>query len=271
MCERVARTALAPAVRRARREVQWRRSGSIRRLRPAPADVAPHEVARHATPLFRELAGLDQQLQRNKVVNLGLAIGRLDGIVLPPGQTFSFWRHVGAPASRRGYVDGLVLDHGRLTAAVGGGMCQLTNLLYWMTLHTPLTVVERWRHSYDVFPDAGRTQPFGSGATCAWPVLDLQVANRTDATFRLSLRLTSTHLEGTWTSDRPPVSRYEVYEARHVLTNDGPGVFQRHNVIRRRVLDLDGRETDDELVAANQALLMYQPFLEAGRSADFRP
>ena len=54
-----------------------------------------------------------------------------------------------------------------------------------MTVHTPHTVVERWRHSYDVFPDCGRTQPFGSGATCAWPSLDLQPQNRTATSFRL--------------------------------------------------------------------------------------
>ncbi len=72
----------------------------------------------------------------------------------------------------------------------------MTNLLYWMTVHSPLTVVERWRHTYDVFPDNGRTQPFGSGATCSWPVLDLQIENRTAATFRLSLTVEQTHLVG---------------------------------------------------------------------------
>jgi len=144
-------------------------------------------------------------------------------------------------------------------------MCQATNLLYRMTLHTPLTVTERWRHSYDVFPDAGRTQPFGSGATCAWPVLDLQVRNGTTATFRLDLRVTATHLEGRWTADAPVPWTYELYEAHHVITHDAPGVFLRHNVVRRRVRDADGVEVGDELVAANQALLMYQPFLEAGR------
>ena len=259
------RRAAGPAVRRLRREVQWRRSGTWRRLGRADADACPEEVARHATPLFRELPGVDQQLQRNKAVNLALAVAQLDGILIGPGESFSFWRHVGHPAARRGYLEGLVLDHGRLTAAVGGGMCQLTNLIYWMTLHTPLTVSERWRHSYDVFPDAGRTQPFGSGATCAWPSLDLQLTNSTTASFRLGLRVTGTHLEGSWTSDRPPVHTYEVYESDHLFTHDGPGVFQRHNVIRRRVRDLLGREVADELVTANQALLRYQPFLESGR------
>ena len=56
----------------------------------------------------------------------------------------------------------------------------MTNLIYWMTIHTELTIVERWRHGFDVFPDAGRTQPFASGATCAYNYIDLQIRNDTD-------------------------------------------------------------------------------------------
>lgn len=253
---------VGPAVRRLRREAQWR---TFRRLRTGPVQGCPHQVATHATPLFRELAGLDPDLQRGKVTNLRLAADRIDALVLPPGGRFSFWRHVGRPAARRGFVPGLVLDHGRLTAGTGGGMCQLTNLLYWLTLHTPLTVVERWRHSYDVFPDAGRTQPFGSGATCAWPSLDLQVRNDTTTTFRLSVQVTDTELRGAWSSSEPVLTRYEIYEAHHRITNDAPGVFTRRNVVRRRTLDGAGEVVDDELVAANQGLLMYAPFLESGR------
>ncbi|MEI3305467.1 MAG: VanW family protein [Dysosmobacter sp.] len=58
-----------------------------------------------------------------------------------------------------------------------------------MTLHTPLTVVERYRHSHDVFPDANRTQPFGSGATCAYPHRDLMIRNDTQQPFQLCLRV----------------------------------------------------------------------------------
>jgi len=265
MARATARAIAAPTVRRIRRELQWRRSGADLALASGPIECGPHEVARHATPLFRNLAGIDPRLQRNKVVNLGLAIERLDGLLVRPGQRFSFWWQVGKPTYRRGFLDGLVLSHGRQTDGVGGGMCQLTNLIYWMTLHTPLTVVERWRHSYDVFPDAGRTQPFGSGATCAWPVPDLQIENTTSTTFRLGLRLTETHLVGAWTAEAPVLTRYQVYESQHVITNDAPGVFVRHNVLRRRVLDASNTQVDDELVAMNQGLLMYQPFLEAGR------
>jgi vancomycin resistance protein VanW len=259
------RRVAGPSVRRLRREWQWRRCGDELVLERAPAERCPHSVTDHATPLFRVLSGLDDQLQRNKVGNLRLAVDRLDGLVLAPGQRLSFWWHVRKPSARRGFLDGLVLDGGRLTAGVGGGLCQLTNLVYWMTLHTPLAVVERWRHTYDVFPDSGRTQPFGTGATCSWPVLDLQVANPTHTAFRLALQVTDTHLVGAWTADRPVLSRYEIYETDQVMVNDAPGVFTRRNVIRRRVLNAAGEQVADELVTANHALLMYQPFLESGR------
>ncbi|MDO8120035.1 VanW family protein [Isoptericola sp. b490] len=260
---RHARRVASPAASRLRRELQWRRA-RVGRLLVGDGRAQPCRVAEHATPLFRPLAGLDEELQRGKVVNLRLAAARLDGLVLPPGAVFSFWRHVGRPSRSRGFVDGLVLDHGSLSAGVGGGMCQLTNLLYWMTLHTPLEVTERWRHSYDVFPDAGRTQPFGSGATCSWPTLDLQVSNPTAATFRLEVGVTDTHLEGRWTSDRPVGLRYEVYEAAHVMEPTVTGAFVRRNVLRRRVFDLDGAQVADEPVAENHALMRYRPFLPSG-------
>ena len=259
-----ARGSLGPAVWRLRREWQWRRSGVRARLDRVTVDGFEHAVAAHRTPIFRELVGVDRRLQANKAVNLAIAAARLDGSALRPGQRMSFWRVVGRPSYRRGFKDGLVLRQGEVDEGVGGGLCQMTNLLYWMTVHSPLTVVERWRHTYDVFPDNGRTQPFGSGATCSWPVLDLQIENRTAATFRLSLTVTQTHLVGAWTSDHAPLHTYEVYEAAHEMRNDLPGVFTRHNVLRRRVLDLAGNEVDDEFLAANHGRLMYQPFLEAG-------
>ena len=50
---------------------------------------------------------------------------------------------------------------GEVKTSIGGGICQLANLLYWMALHTPLEVIERHHHSFDPFPDSGRTLPFG--------------------------------------------------------------------------------------------------------------
>src|SRR5262245_1445921 len=81
----------------------------------------PHRVVRHASLLMRRLGDVDMALQRNKVENLRLAIGHLDGRVLRPGEELSFWRSVGTPSAGRGYLRGLVLVHGRMSSAVGGG------------------------------------------------------------------------------------------------------------------------------------------------------
>ncbi|MCX8007994.1 MAG: VanW family protein [Coriobacteriia bacterium] len=258
-CRAAASVTVGAALRRVRRELQWREAGldfAVQRL-PEPFE---HVASEHATPLFRRLAGLDERLQRNKVVNLRIAVCCLDGVVLAPGQRLSFWREVGKPTRRRGFVEGLVLRQGTLSAGIGGGLCQLSNLLYWMTLHTPLTVVERWRHSYDVFPDAGRTQPFGSGATVAWPVLDLQIENRTEVPYRLSLALTGTHLAGAWTAPEPMRVRYRIEEREHRITHEGPGVYVRRNELWREAVHPDGR-VEEELVAVNDARMMYAPFL----------
>ena len=147
---------------------------------------------------MRQLKDVDMWYQRNKVINLKQAIKRLSGITIHPGEIFSYWKLIGKPTKKKGYVDGMVLFYGTFTRGVGGGLCQLSNLIYWATLHTPLTVTERHRHSFDVFPDSSRTQPFGSGATCSYNYLDLQIKNETNQPYQLFLTVTDTHLVGEW-------------------------------------------------------------------------
>ena len=225
----------------------------------------------HATPLYRHLRGEEMTLQKNKVVNLRLAVARLDGLILEPGQTFSYWRLIGKPTRRKGYKEGMVLFLGRIGSDVGGGLCQLSNLIFWMTLHTPLTVVERYRHSHDVFPDANRTQPFGSGATCAYPHRDLMIRNETDQPFQLCLRVGDTHLEGAWRAMEPPEYRYEIVERDHRMDQASWGGYVRHNALHRRVWDRSGRLVEEQFLFTNDAIMMYSPLLEEAEEGCISP
>ena len=63
----------------------------------------------HATPLMRHLRGEEMVWQENKVTNLKLAVKRLDGLILYPGETFSYWKRIGKPTARKGYKEGMVL------------------------------------------------------------------------------------------------------------------------------------------------------------------
>ncbi len=226
-----------------------------------PEALLPFLHARHQTLLLRRLKDVDMQLQHNKVINLTLAAERLDGLIVRPGETLSFWRLVGNPTRAKGYVDGMVLCCGKVTEGVGGGLCQLSNLLYWITLHTPLTVVERHRHGYDVFPDANRTQPFGSGATCFYPHGDLMIANRTDDIFQLSVSVGKEYLHAAWYSGTQPVCCYEVAEKDHIMKSEWWGGYSRHNTLYRRCFDLNGVFLGEEYIVENHAMMMYEPFL----------
>lgn len=221
----------------------------------------PYIQTSHATPLYRHLRGEEMELQKNKVVNLQLAAARLNGVVLRPGETFSYWRLIGKPSRKKGYREGMVLFLGRIGSDVGGGLCQLSNLIFWMTLHTPLTVMERYRHSHDVFPDSNRTQPFGSGATCAYPHRDLMIRNDTDQCFQLCVRVGETHLEGEWRAEAPQKVQYEILERNARMDQASWGGYIRHNELFRRVFDLDGTLLREEFLFANDAIMMYSPLL----------
>ena len=96
----------------------------------------PYIQAAHATPLLRHLRGDQMEWQRNKVVNLKLAVARLDGLILHPGETFSYWKLIGKPTRQKGYREGMVLFLGQIGSDVGGGLCQLSNLIFWMMLES---------------------------------------------------------------------------------------------------------------------------------------
>lgn len=217
----------------------------------------------HRSFLLRPLKDVDMHLQHNKVTNLALAIKHINGVVIRPGETFSIWKLVGRPTSAKGYLAGLALDNGKISTCIGGGLCQLGNLLYWMLLHTPLTVTERWRHSYDVFPDVNRKIPFGCGATLSYNYVDLQAKNNTKDTFQVKLWLDDEYLNGEIRCSTSPQFKYEVFEKDHCFKQQWWGGYTRHNRIFRRKLDEKEQVLTEELVTENHAVMMYNPLLPA--------
>lgn len=222
------------------------------------------KIFQHNTPLLRKLKNVEMWMQHNKITNLKLAVEKINGILIRPGETFSYWKLIGKPTYKKGYLDGMVLcPDGTFKPGVGGGLCQLSNLIYWMTLHTPLTVIERYRHSHDVFPDVNRTQPFGSGATCVYNYFDLQIYNQTKDTYQLNVHLTDSDLVGEWRSTTPSLYRYEIYERDHSMTPSYWGGYIRNNKIYRKVYNLQDELIDDQFIAENHAIMVYTPFIES--------
>jgi vancomycin resistance protein VanW len=221
-----------------------------------------NSLVKHKSFLLRPLKDVEMYLQHNKVTNLKIAISHLDKVVIKPGETFSIWRLVGRPTKSKGYLDGMTLHNGKISKDIGGGLCQLGNLLYWMALHSPLTIKERWRHSYDVFPDINRSIPFACGATLAYNYIDLQLENNTNKIFQINLWLDNKYLYGEITCNADLKTKYDIYETDHTFKQQLWGGYTRHNRIWRKITTLIDNTTTEELVAENNAIMMYNPLLD---------
>ncbi len=141
----------------------------LRRASEAGAFV--HVAAESVSELWPDLSLAERALQVGKVQNLRRAAAALDGLELPAGQVFSFWRQVGRATRGRGYVDGRMLREGCMMASVGGGLCQLSNALYDAALAAGCEIIERHAHS-QVVP--GSAAMAGRDATVAWNYVDLR-------------------------------------------------------------------------------------------------
>ncbi len=243
---------------RARRRVQWwiDRTPWARTVEGEPL---PLRVSRHNSLLLRQLGDSEMTLQHNKVINLELAAACVDGLLIKPGETFSFNHAVGNCTRRRGFVEGMRLSNGAARPGVGGGICQLANLIHWMVLHSALTVTERSEHSFDPFPDNGRVLPWGSGCSIVYNYVDLCVRNDTEAVFQLRVQVGERYLEGELRADRELPHTYRVYAAHEGFYRLRDQYF-RANQLWRSVIDRrSGNRVREELVRDNCALVKYVP------------
>jgi len=229
-------------------------------------DLLPYRYTRHNSKLIRDYIKDDDrymQWQHNKVVNLKLAINKTSFCLIKPGQTFSFWQIVGRPTARKGFVEGMELSRGQARAGIGGGLCQLSNLLNWMAWHTPLTVVQRSLHSYDPFPDKDRVLPFGSGAAVFWNYVDWQVKNETDNTFQIVVWIKDNRLKGEIRSKKQPDKEFSVFQKNHYFAMQDD-IWYRSNEIWRSVSNRgrNGKPQEflfEELLVKNWSRVCYQP------------
>lgn len=241
-----------------KRKLKWL-FNNVQYAKDIQKDSFGNTVFTHQSLILRPLKDVEMYLQENKRENLRLAIQHLDKIIIRPGEVFSLWKLVGRPTKSKGYLEGLVLKNGKTEKDIGGGLCQLGNLLFWIFAHSPLKVTERYRHGYDVFPDVKRKVPFGAGATLSYNYIDLQITNNTTNTFCINLWLDKTHLNGKLTSQELIKESYKVVERNHRIKQQFWGGYSRHNQIYK-IIEFEN-DMKEELLVENNAIMMYNPIL----------
>jgi vancomycin resistance protein VanW len=237
---------------------QIRELGSRQQLALTKGEPLPVLVYRHKSLIRRRLGNVDWQLQENKAVNLALATPKVCGILIRPGETFSFWRLVGSTTRAKGYKEGLTINGMKAEKGVGGGMCQFTNLLHWMTLHSPMDITEYHHHdSFDLFPDFNRQVPFGVGTSILYNYIDYRVTNNTGLTFQFITGTSDEYLHGELRATEMLPHSYHIKAEDEYFYERG-GDYYRHNCVYRTVVDkCTGNTVARDLLQECNALVLY--------------
>ena len=221
-------------------------------------ELLPIVIYKHNSLIRRKLGNTQMELQENKAINLALSAPKVNGILIRPGETFSFWHLVGSTSPAKGYKEGVTISKGQATAGIGGGMCQFTNLIHWMVLHTPLTIVEHHHHDgLDLFPDFNRQVPFGTGTSIVYNYLDYRFKNESDITYQLVTYVTDTHLCGELRASANLPTKYHIKTENEHFVRIGDAVYRRGQVYRTCTDKATGKELSRACIRDNHARVMY--------------
>lgn len=111
---------------------------------------------------------------RNRGENIKIAVGKLNGRILVPGEVFSFNDAVGPRTTESGYQLAHTYSAGKVVDGIGGGICQVSSTLYGAVLKSDLEVLERRNHMFTV-----GYVPYGQDATVSYGTQDFKFKNST--------------------------------------------------------------------------------------------
>ena len=108
----------------------------------------------------------------DKRTNIRLASEAVNGVILMPGEEFSYNGHVGNTTEDKGYKTAAVYKNGKVEYETGGGVCQVSSTIFAAILYTDLEVTQRQCHSMVV-----TYVPYGMDATVYWDQPDFRFVN----------------------------------------------------------------------------------------------
>ena len=228
-------------------------------------DTHPFPVLVHtySNGVIKHGPGIDPQLQQGKAHNIRLACSKINGLIIHPGETFSFWHAVGKTSRRRGFLPGRIIVNGRLTAGEGGGLCNLANTITLLALHSPLTITELHHHSDALAPDPdGQYEPYRAGTSVNYNYIDLRFRNDTDQPVQILARCEDDTLLAELRSIKPFPHTYRLTAEDHHYQRRPDGSLIRHALIYRETLNpADGQIIDRQLLRRNHSHVLYNPAL----------
>lgn len=232
---------------------------SVRFATTLQEEKLPVVLSHKSNILIKTGKGVDPVLQQNKVVNLKIASKTMSGLVIHPGETFSFFKLVGKVTPKKGYKAGRVIQHGKLVPDTGGGLCNLANTIHLLVLDSPLDVTEFHTHSDALAPDHGVRVPMSAGTSVSYNYVDFRFKNNTDQSFQLLIWFDDERMHGELRCERPVPWTYEIVEEGHHFRKEGDAYYRVSKIYRDVKDKASGELVRRELIWDNHSKVMFDP------------
>lgn len=185
-------------IRQYQRKMADQRSGYTQRFARSRLS---HTSMPYSIPLIQEIK--PSYLYENKIANIKRSGEKISKVVVFPNEIFSFWATIGIPNAQNGYLKGRNIIAGKLGEDYGGGLCQVSSMLYHLALQAGMTVLERHNHSVDIYTPETRFTPLGSDATVAYGYKDLRLLNPFPFALRFDLQVIGHQFHAALWSEKP--------------------------------------------------------------------
>ncbi len=194
------------------------------------------EVYNCKSNLINYNSNFNIEYQYNKIENLEIASKYINNLIIKPGEIFSFWNIIGVINKTKGYKEGMCLVNGKYIPDVGGGICQLTNLLFFSFLHTPLTIIERHGHKVQETPYYDSNIPFGTDAAVSEGWFDLVIENDSNTTYQIVIEFDDQYIKCKILSDKENKFNYKICSVNgRYLREDGKLYY--NNEMYKKITD----------------------------------
>ena len=169
---------------------------------------------------------------KDRIHNITVAANRFNGLLIKPGEEFSFVKILGPVDAEHGYKEELVIRDHKTEPEFGGGICQVSTTTFRAAIFSGLEITVRRNHSYPV----KYYTPTGFDATVYLPAPDLRFINNTPKHILVQTEIEGTELifrfygtpdgrktemEGPFVTERNPDGSMKTYFVQKVYNKDG--------------------------------------------------
>lgn len=220
-------------------------------------DKLDNLISQYSTKIIKRDIGIDPKTQDNKKVNIIVASKKLNGLIIKPGEIFSFWKVLGKVSERKGFKDGRILYNKKLITWIGGGLCNLANAIHNVILLSPLDVTEFHSHSDALAPDQWTRKPFSSGTSVSYNYIDYRFKNNTDSVFQLIVCVEEDLLHIHLKSDKTCYNNYKLIEENHHFKQKDGKFYRISQIYVETSYKENGKILNKKLVLDNHSEVMF--------------